>query len=274
MTYLSNIQSRCIKPSRRYAFVLSLPLLLAGCAGFFEKPTPAPVFQGGGVSAKTIPEPVYPSPATVPQGWPKDSSSAIEIKPLPTPPALETRAIQPEPLPTHEGSNGLLTPEQERELAEFERAQQQTSGGATQPEAPPSAETAPGFVPDVAAPVIESPPPFEPLQNFGPLSPAVGALVLAAGKSSNQGDIESATATIERAIRIEPRNATLYYKLALLRLEQNKPKLAEGLAKKSALLASGDNSLKKHSWLLIAKARDMQNNPQGAQEARAQAEKH
>lgn len=97
--------------------------------------------------------------------------------------------------------------------------------------------------------------------------------MLAANKNADKGNVESATTTIERAIRIEPRNPTLFYKLALLRLKQSKPALAEDLAKKSALLAGNDKALKKHSWLLIGRARDMQNDPEGAKEARKKAEK-
>jgi predicted Zn-dependent protease len=114
---------------------------------------------------------------------------------------------------------------------------------------------------------------FIPLETFAPLSPVVSNLVVAANKNSAKGEIDSATTTIERAIRIEPRNATLFYKLAVLRLKQSKPRLAEDLAKKSALLASNDTALKKHSWLLIAKAREMQKNLQGAKEAKAKADK-
>ena len=117
------------------------------------------------------------------------------------------------------------------------------------------------------------PPPFEPLETFAPLSPAVGALALAANQNSKSGNVESATTTIERAIRIEPRNATLYYKLALLRLKQSKPRLAEDLAKKAALLASNDTQLKKHSWLLVARAREVQGDLKGGKEARAMADK-
>jgi tetratricopeptide (TPR) repeat protein len=111
------------------------------------------------------------------------------------------------------------------------------------------------------------------LETFAPLSPAVGALASAANQSSQSGNIESATATIERAIRIEPRNATLYYKLALLRLKQSKPRLAEDLAKKAALLSSNDTKLKKHSWILVARAREMQGDLKGGKEARAKADK-
>ena len=76
---------------------------------------------------------------------------------------------------------------------------------------------------------------------------------------------------IERAIRIEPRNATLYYKLALLKLKSSKYREAEDLAKKAALLGFNDVAIKKHSWLLIAKARELQGNTESAKEARTKA---
>jgi hypothetical protein len=65
----------------------------------------------------------------------------------------------------------------------------------------------------------------------------------------------------------------LYYKLALLKLKQSKPRLAEDLAKKAALLASNDTQLKKHSWLLVARAREIQGDVNGGKEARAKADK-
>jgi predicted Zn-dependent protease len=114
--------------------------------------------------------------------------------------------------------------------------------------------------------------PFEPFQPGTSLSPAVGALVLSANQNAKAGDLDSAAVSIERAIRIEPRNAVLFYKLAVLRIQQSKPRLAEDLAKKSALLASDDNTLKKQSWLLIAYAREMQRDFAGAKEARAKAD--
>jgi tetratricopeptide (TPR) repeat protein len=102
-------------------------------------------------------------------------------------------------------------------------------------------------------------------------SPAVLALMSDAESSGKSGDLEAAAAAIERALRIDSRNAALVYKLAQVRLEQNQPRLAEDLAKKSALLAENDRELKKNSWLLIAKARYMQGDKQGAGEARDKA---
>lgn len=106
----------------------------------------------------------------------------------------------------------------------------------------------------------------------GGTSPAVLALVGEADRSRAGGDLDAAVVSMERALRIDSRNATLTYKLAQLRVKQNKPQLAEELAGKSALLAGGDLDLKRKSWLLIAEARRMQQNYQGAKEAKSKAE--
>ena len=106
-----------------------------------------------------------------------------------------------------------------------------------------------------------------------PAIPAVGSLVMAANENARAA-ISIPPSPLLNGDRIEPRNATLYYKLAVLRLKQSKPRLAEDIARKAALLAVKDNTLKKHSWLLIANARELQNNPAGAQKAKAEAAKY
>lgn len=137
------------------------------------------------------------------------------------------------------------------------------------PSEPATLET---LEPPLSAHAAEELTPFEPIEATVKLTPAVGALVSAADQNSQAGDLDTAAASIERAIRIEPRNATLFYKLALLKLKQSKPRLAEDLAKKSALLASTDNTLKKHCWLLIAHVREIQQDFTGAKEAREKAD--
>lgn len=102
-------------------------------------------------------------------------------------------------------------------------------------------------------------------------SHVVIALLSDAETSYQQGNFDDSVATIERALRIEPRNALLLYKLARIRLQQGQPELAENLAKKSALLAEGNAQLKKKNWLLIAEAREQNNNPEGADAARKKA---
>lgn len=103
-------------------------------------------------------------------------------------------------------------------------------------------------------------------------SNVVVALLSDADISYQQGNFDESVATIERALRIEPRNPLLLYKLALIRLQQGQPELAENLAKKSELLAEGNAQLKKKNWLLIAEAREQQDNEQGAKAARKKAQ--
>jgi hypothetical protein len=265
--------------------------------------TPAPIYQAYPSVYDDVPK--YPTSKTKPKkAEPKKQpvEESIEIKPLEEPVIATPIEITPEPLPPEQAEQ-LLTPEQEQELRALEQAQMQEE---TQPGSPlppetsqtPSTQPAPPIgqpptnlanqVPPPAtnlpvpppitppAPPPEQPPqlpPFEPLQSFAPLSPVVGALVIAANQNADKGNVGSATTTIERAIRIEPRNPILFYKLAVLRMKESKPRLAEDLAKKSALLAGKDKNLKKHSWLLIAKAREMQKNYKGAKEALAEANK-
>ncbi len=100
------------------------------------------------------------------------------------------------------------------------------------------------------------------------------ALLDKAESSYQGGKLEHSISLIERALRIEPRNPLLLYKLAVIRLQQGQPKLAENLAKKSELLAVGNRPLKKKNWLLIADARMQLGDSQGAEKARHKAQKY
>jgi hypothetical protein len=218
---------------KRFILIFSLPSFLAGCSEFYGSQPPAPVYGSG---------------------------STVYSK---TPPSL-SKPKAPKPIisePTSEGSDEIVKTKPLKEFAPVTEPIEELKPEPLTPEQEQQGQEA------------LAPPPFEPLETFAPLSPAVSALALAANQNSKSGNIESATTTIERAIRIEPRNATLYYKLALLRLKQSKPRLAEDLAKKAALLASNDVQLKKHSWLLVARAREMQGDLKGSSEARAKADK-
>ena len=226
---------------KRLIVICALPSFLVGCAEFYGSQPPAPVYG----DQKKIQQPSLSSPKE------SKSHSTPPKQIVKTQPLKEFSEIKSEPLPLPE----VVSPEP----APLEIPESSL---------PPSSE-----IPESS---VLTPPheltPFEPIEATVPLSPAVGALVSAANQNSHAGDLESAAASIERAIRIEPRNATLFYKLALLRLKQTKPRLAEDLAKKSALLAATDNLLKKHCWLLIAHAREIQQDFAGAKEARTKAD--
>ena len=271
---------------KRLILILTLPSFLAGCSEFFGSQPPAPVYGNGStVSSKTKPalpkrKPKVQKPKKV-EPIIEESTEIVKTEPLQefVPITTPLEALEPEPLaPEQQQQQGLeaLAPEQGGV------APQQGSSVLEQEPTKPNASTSPSpsqepvviaSKPEFLAPPQPLPPAFEPLETFAPLSPAVSALALAAAQNSKSGNIESATTTIERAIRIEPRNATLYYKLALLKLKQSKPRLAEDLAKKAVLLASNDAQLKKHSWLLVARAREMQGDLEGGKEARAKAGK-
>jgi tetratricopeptide (TPR) repeat protein len=94
--------------------------------------------------------------------------------------------------------------------------------------------------------------------------PAIVALLDQAELQANAGELESAAASLERAIRIDPRNAVLWYHLATVRFAQGESPQAEQLAVKSNSLASGNAAQQGRNWRLIAKARRAQNNPAGA----------
>jgi tetratricopeptide (TPR) repeat protein len=102
-------------------------------------------------------------------------------------------------------------------------------------------------------------------------SPAVLALLSEADRQLGSGQVDNAAATLERAIRIKPKSAELWHKMARLRLQQHQPGQAENLAKKSNVLARGDRDITRRNWSLIAEARRQKGDQQGAAEAEARA---
>lgn len=101
-------------------------------------------------------------------------------------------------------------------------------------------------------------------------SPAVQALIDEAQMAREAGNYESAAATLERALRMQPRNAMLWYRFAELRLQQDKPQLALDLALKSKLLAGGDRLLLQQNLALIAHAKGSLGDAAGAAAAEAE----
>lgn len=102
-------------------------------------------------------------------------------------------------------------------------------------------------------------------------SPAVVALLTRADRQARGGDASGAAATLERALRIEPRNPALWHQLAAVRMAQGNYSLAESLAQKSNVLAGDDKALQARNWQIIALARGAQGNAAGARTARQKA---
>jgi hypothetical protein len=88
-------------------------------------------------------------------------------------------------------------------------------------------------------------------QQTSPPSGTVVALLNQARLQKESGRPERAAAVLERALRLDPKNARLWHELAQVRLEQGKLDLAERLAVKSNALAKGDTDLMDDNRILI-----------------------
>ncbi|MEI2743705.1 MAG: tetratricopeptide repeat protein [Candidatus Competibacter sp.] len=100
---------------------------------------------------------------------------------------------------------------------------------------------------------------------------AVVALLESADKYVKSNQLDKAGAALERALRIEPRNAGIWYDLAQIRLHQGQYQQAESLASKSNNLAGGNRALQSRNWKLIGSARRAIGNVSGSEEAEARA---
>lgn len=98
-------------------------------------------------------------------------------------------------------------------------------------------------------------------------SAAVLALVERADRQYQTRDLDAAAASLERALRIEPRNAQLWHRLAAVRLDQGQNDQAIQMAAKSNSLAGTDRGLQARNWQLIASARRAKGDLAGAQAA-------
>lgn len=138
------------------------------------------------------------------------------------------------------------------------------------PYEPPAAQTRP------APPPRQIYVPKEPTFREVPTAsvpPAVIALLNEAEDERSSGQLDAAEATLERAIRIQPKNARLWHEMASLRLEQSKPRLALDLARKSNALAAGNRELKRQNWRIIAEAKQLLGDSEGAARALEEADR-
>lgn len=94
----------------------------------------------------------------------------------------------------------------------------------------------------------------EPLPNTQPLSPVAAKLVDSARTQQREGRWDEAAGSLERALRIEPRNARLWSQLAEVRFEQRSWQQAIQMAAKSNTLAAQDQQVRRRNWYLMAEA--------------------
>ncbi len=135
------------------------------------------------------------------------------------------------------------------------------------PAPPPVA--APAQVPEVPpAPRPQAP----PRENH--LSPATRSLVAQAHKLLAQGDLDGASSTLDRALRIEPSNPLLWIELGRVRLTESDAHQAEVCARKALALASGDHAAQAQAGRVLADALKAQGRNPEAQEVESRPYMH
>mgnify|MGYP001546694494 FL=1 len=145
--------------------------------------------------------------------------------------------------------------------------------GAVVPSQP--ARPAPGQTPSVTGSdtqIAAYRPPVQPSYARPEPKRAVAALMRRAEDQRASGELDAATVSLERALRIAPEEPILWHRLAEVRDAQHRPDLVVQLAAKSNALANPeDRQLRRENWRLIAGARHALGDQDGAREAERRA---
>lgn len=96
---------------------------------------------------------------------------------------------------------------------------------------------------------------------------AVVSLLNQAQAESDAGKHDAAGASLERALRIEPRNPWVWQELAQVRLAEGQYDKAISLARKSNSFAGKKHRVQAENWQVIGKARVAQGDSVGADQA-------
>src|SRR2546429_4770606 len=105
----------------------------------------------------------------------------------------------------------------------------------------------------IPAPVEQAPAPqpqAQPQENT-----AIAGLMESARADAAAGRLPNAAASLERALRIEPRNPRLWQELARVRLQQGDFAQAESTAARSNSWAGNDSALRAENQRIIEQAR-------------------
>ncbi len=160
-----------------------------------------------------------------------------------------------------DGGRGIPAPVEERSGAGTAVQGRSTTTPAAaqpaQPATPPAARTSPArsvvpgiddLPPRTVAPGIPAPQPAPaPLEPAPAPMPMPGmpatpeaALLMEVDAALAAGDLERAAAVAERAVRIAPRDANLWYRLASIRARQGRTDEAAGIARRALSFAAPD----------------------------------
>lgn len=237
-----------------------LLLTLSACTGL--GPTRPPSINGAGYTSIALPVKAAPQPMP-------------EHQPLNEPSRSVTRPMPYEDLPAEESSRANRLPGYSSSPYGVDPIPEPSPAVANPVSAPYETPMVEAPTPPEEIKAIELPPPDSPALTPVPepkafnlsAPPAVMALQSDIEGNLKTGNYAEAAASLERAIRIQPKNPELWHVLADVRLKQQQPGLAEDLAKKSNLLAKSNQELIRSNWITIAESRRLKGDSAGASEA-------
>jgi len=102
---------------------------------------------------------------------------------------------------------------------------------------------------------------------------AVKSLLIDARGAASSGNISRAESLLERALRIEPRNAVLWHYMAKMELHQGQYNKAIGMAAKSISMVKNNRTLMADNWRIIAHAENWLGHIDKSQQAQQQADR-
>jgi tetratricopeptide (TPR) repeat protein len=147
-------------------------------------------------------------------------------------------------------------------------------GPAPRPELPANpSSAAPSPGPQSMPPATPAPQPPRPPQPLreAHLSPATRSLVAQAHEQLARADLDGASLTLDRALRIEPNSPLIWSELGKLRLAESDSHQAEVCARKALALASGDRAAQTEASRVLIDALRAQGRNQEAHEIEARA---
>ena len=132
----------------------------------------------------------------------------------------------------------------------------------------PDSDSAPAPAPDSAPVVTPRRGESVPVAKEGK---AAGTLLASARQNVRAGQFSQAEMMLERALRLEPRNARLWHEMARVKYGQKDYGQVVQFCIKSNSLAGKDYGLIKQNWLLMEKAYLQLGEPEKARQARSKA---
>lgn len=109
-------------------------------------------------------------------------------------------------------------------------------------------------LPEAGAAAVPLPPGSTQAPTRGERAPAINELLARADRSSAQGMHDAARANLERAVKIAPRDAELWQRLAMVSYAQGDWVQAKSLAERSNSFAAPGSAIAARNWTLIGNA--------------------